>query len=67
MKEIVLRQGESSKNGEELRETIRIILDDSMLLRLTTVCTSDSRALYSFFPVLILVLIKPRIVEGVKN
>lgn len=51
-----MRQGESSKNGEELSKTIRITLDDSMLLRLTTVCTSDSKALYSFFPVLILVL-----------
>lgn len=49
MKEIVLGQGESSKNGEELSETIRFTQDDSMLLRLTTVCTSDSRALYSFF------------------
>lgn len=67
MKEIVLGRGESSKNGEELSKTMRITLNDSMLLRLTTTCTRDSRALYSFFPVIIFVLIKTRIVQGVKN
>lgn len=67
MKEIVLGWRESSKNGEELSETTRITLDDSMLLRLTAVCASDSRALYYFFPVIILVLIKPRMVQGFKN
>lgn len=66
MKEIVLGRGESSKNGEELSKTIRVTLNDSRLLRLTT-CTWDSRALYSFFPVIIFILIKPRRVQGVKN
>lgn len=60
MKEVVLGQGEPSKNGEELSETIRITQDDSILLRLTTACTSDSRALYSFFSSYNLVLDKTK-------